>query len=326
MKPRAANAAPTRPADGGGHTIRVVAARTGLEMGTLRAWERRYGFPRPERRAGSNRRLYSNADVDRLVAIQRTLEHGYRVGDVIDKSIGELDELARGQDAAPRPVSLDFAPTPEAELIELLANDRVTELEAQLRRSAAALGPRRFVTELAHPLAVSVGQAWAEGRLSIRHEHLATECLVTQIRQLLATYQDIHASPLVLLATFPGELHTLPLELIALYLVVTGAKPRLLGGPTPAREIAESARTLRADAVGIAVTFSEDRKQTRAHVKTLRSALEPHVPLWIGGAGAVELDLGHENTRVLTSWDAIERAVVDWRERPRRKPSSRSGV
>jgi len=288
-------------------------------MGTLRAWERRYGFPRPERRAGSNRRLYSNADIDRLVAIQRTLDHGYRVGDVIGKSLNELDQLARGQEAAaPRSLAVDFGSTPVDELMELLAHDRVAELELQLRRSAAALGPRRFVTELAHPLAVSVGQAWATGQLSIRHEHLATECLVTQIRQMLATYQDINASPLVLLATFPGELHTLPLELIALYLVVSGAKPRLLGGPTPPLEIAESARTLGADAVGIAVTLSDDRKQTRAYVKTLRRGLAPHVPLWIGGAGAPELDAGHENTRVLMSWDAVDRAVVEWRpSRPR---------
>lgn len=326
MGPKAANAAPSAPVDGG-HTIRVVAARTGLEMGTLRAWERRYGFPRPERRPGSNRRLYSTADVDRLLAIQRTLTQGYRVGDVIGKSVGELEELARGQGAAATsPLSVDFAPTPLDELIGLLATDRVAELEAELRRSAAALGARRFVTELAHPLAVSVGQAWADGRLSIRHEHLATECLVTQMRQMLATYQDIHASPLVLLATFPGELHTLPLELIALYLVVTGAKPRLLGGPTPPREIADSARALRADVVGVAVTVNDDQKQIRAHVKTLRAALPPHVPLWIGGAGAGDLDHGRENTCVLMSWDAIERAVVEWRERPRRTTSPRSGA
>jgi len=143
---------------------------------------------------------------------------------------------------------------------------------------------------------------------------------------MLATYQDIHASPVVLLATFPGELHTLPLELIALYLVVTGAKPRLLGGPTPAREIAESARALRADVVGVAVTLKDDPKQIRAHVKALRGSLPPHVPLWIGGAGAADLEHGHEDTRVLTSWDAIERAVVEWRERPRRKTSPRSGA
>ncbi len=29
---------------------------------------------------------------------------------------------------------------------------------------------------------------WAEGRLFLRHEHLATECLVTQLRHMLASY------------------------------------------------------------------------------------------------------------------------------------------
>ena len=52
-----------------GETIRVVAKRTGLGMDTLRAWERRYGFPKPERRPGSNRRIYSPAAVERLASL-----------------------------------------------------------------------------------------------------------------------------------------------------------------------------------------------------------------------------------------------------------------
>ncbi len=47
-------------------SIKVVSQLTGLQMGTLRAWERRYGFPMPARRADSNRRLYSNEQIERL--------------------------------------------------------------------------------------------------------------------------------------------------------------------------------------------------------------------------------------------------------------------
>jgi DNA-binding transcriptional MerR regulator len=299
----------------GTHTIRVVAERTGLEMGTLRAWERRYGFPRPQRRAGSNRRLYSDADVMRLIAVQRTLEQGYRVGDVIAKGVDELEDLARGlKGRSPASGAAAFAPTLPDELLDLLAHEQLSELEIRLRSSAASLGPRRFVTDLAHPFAVNVGQAWADGRLSIRHEHLATECLVTQIRQMLASYQDLRGSPSVLLATFPGEPHTLPLQLIALYLVVAGAKPRLLGGSTPAREIAECARMLDVDAVGVAITLSSEGNQVAKDVVTLRLGLDSRVPLWLGGSGARNLDGRHEGTRVLTSWDAIDRAVVECRE------------
>ena len=296
-----------------GHTIKVVAERTGLEMGTLRAWERRYGFPRPERREGSNRRLYSNADVARLVAIKRLLDRGYRVGDVVGKEVHELEMLADSSTNRTSSAGREAQPSAVPELMDLIVDDRVNELEAQLRLSSAALGPRRFVTGLAHPLAVSVGLAWAEGRISIQQEHLATECLITQLRQTLASYQDIQASPLVLLATLPGEYHTLPLDMVALYLVVAGAKPRLLGGPTPPQQVADSARSLRADAVGVGISASTQTKQVRKDLRALRSALHPRIRLWVGGEGATALVGGLEGATLVDSWDAIDRAVVECR-------------
>lgn len=300
------------------NTIRVVSARTGLGMETLRAWERRYGFPRPERREGSNRRLYSSADVERLVAIQRALGRGYRVGDVIGKTMPQLEELAgepRGsQEIAP------YARAPVSDLVALLRNNQVALLEAELRRDAVSLGPRRFVTEVAHPFAVSVGRGWEDGELSVAHEHLATECLVTQLRQMLAVYQDIDARPRVLLATLPGEPHTLPLQMVAVYLVATGAKPRLLGGSTPPGEIATSAVTLEVDVVGLTVTPTSDRRQARKDVKSLRRALPKGVPIWLGGGGARDLGLEEDGVYVVTSWEAIDAAVASLRGGP---PSGR---
>jgi DNA-binding transcriptional MerR regulator/methylmalonyl-CoA mutase cobalamin-binding subunit len=311
-----------RPVDArGGSTIRVVSMQTGLPMETLRAWERRYGFPTPERRPGSNRRLYSPSDVERLLVIRRALERGYRVGDVIGKSAPDLEALVvPALSPARAPTTADATATVEA-LVELLARDRISLLENELRRAAAALGPRRFVVELAHPFAVRVGEAWAEGRLLVRHEHLATECLVTQLRNMLATYQDIQARPLVILATLPGETHTLALQMVALFVVVAGVKARLLGGPTPAQEILEAARVLKADVVGLTVTPASDRKEARKAIRSLRRALPSKVPIWLGGGGAEALRVDDESTRVVATWSSLDLAISEWRRTPRKGAS-----
>ena len=182
----------------------------------------------------------------------------------------------------------------------------MVELETQLRQSAIALGPRSFVTELAHPFAVQVGEAWAKGRLSVRHEHLATECLTTQLRQMLASPAESAARPLVLLATLPDEPHTLPLQIVAVYLLAQGARPRLLGGSTPVPEIAQSARALDADAVGLTITMLADRKRTRDELRALRKLLGPDFPLWLGGGGAQGLGLDLPGMHLLLSWQAID--------------------
>ncbi len=296
-----------------GSTIRVVARRTGLGMDTLRAWERRFGWPSPERRPGSNRRLYSARDVERLVAVARALQSGYRVGDVIDKDLPELAALAKPPDILHLPEG-SRGLGDVSHWIELLQREDVTGLEAELRQAGAALGAKRFVTELAHPFAVEVGIAWQKGRLAVRHEHLATECLTTQIRHLLAAYQDLEARPVVLLATLPGELHTLALQMVALYLAVSSAKPRLLGASTPPEQIAGAARGLHADVVGVTVTTSADLRSTRANLRTLRAALPERVAIWVGGNGAEALGLDGRGLRIVSSWAAIDDALSALRD------------
>lgn len=50
--------------------IGELAARTGVEEGTLRMWERRHGFPAPERRDSGHRR-YREGDVERVLGVLR---------------------------------------------------------------------------------------------------------------------------------------------------------------------------------------------------------------------------------------------------------------
>lgn len=54
----------------GGLAIRELVARTGVEQGTLRMWERRHGFPVPERLASGHRR-YSERDVELVEQVLR---------------------------------------------------------------------------------------------------------------------------------------------------------------------------------------------------------------------------------------------------------------
>ncbi|MEQ1788279.1 MAG: MerR family transcriptional regulator, partial [Acidimicrobiales bacterium] len=58
-----------------GLTISAVAARTGVSVAVLRAWEQRYGFPRPDRLEGGHRR-YAEADVDHILEVVAEREAG----------------------------------------------------------------------------------------------------------------------------------------------------------------------------------------------------------------------------------------------------------
>jgi DICT domain-containing protein/predicted DNA-binding transcriptional regulator AlpA len=65
--------------------IRDVVERTGVAEATLRAWEKRYGFPQPRRLASGHRR-YSESDVGLLRQIAELRQSGLPVGVAIERA------------------------------------------------------------------------------------------------------------------------------------------------------------------------------------------------------------------------------------------------
>ena len=83
-----------KPIEADGFGIGAVSQMTGIDEHTLRIWERRYGFPRPERSSGGTRQ-YTNADVYRLRLIRQALARGHRPREVVGKDVLAMEALAR---------------------------------------------------------------------------------------------------------------------------------------------------------------------------------------------------------------------------------------
>src|SRR5205809_3260329 len=96
------------------HPIQVVTRRTGVSADVLRVWEKRYAVVTPVR-STSGRRLYSDADIDRLRLMVQATRTGRTIGQVAalptaalvdllnEKAPAEQPSLRRGRaDATPR--------------------------------------------------------------------------------------------------------------------------------------------------------------------------------------------------------------------------------
>ncbi len=287
----------------------MVAARTGIPAETLRVWERRYGFPKPARRPGGSR-VFAEADIARLHGIAAALELGFRPGDVVGLTKAELDGLVARTKREAGVVAPPTAHDVDLEtVVHALRGDDVVALRALLRNAAVTLGPRGFVTSLAQPLAVRVGELWAKGELDVRHEHLASACLTTQLRLLLGAFEDAEQLPVVVLTTLPGEPHTLGLDMVAVYLAARAASPRLLGPDTPPDQIAKAAAALHADAVGLHVSPVADFSRAARDTVDLLSLLPSQVELWLGGGGAERIHVQDARIRRPTTWSAVDDGV-----------------
>ena len=60
------------------YNLKVVLRETGIKPDTLRAWERRYGLPQPERSAGGHR-LYSQYDFETIKWLIARQGEGLRI-------------------------------------------------------------------------------------------------------------------------------------------------------------------------------------------------------------------------------------------------------
>ena len=293
--------------DAAKYSIRVTSRLTSIELDTLRMWERRYGFPRPERTSGGSR-VYSEADVEALRLIKRALEQGYRPGEIVGKPLDELTQLVLVASEAPSRAATAI-PTMTT-VLGARGRDEVALLRAELRQAAVMLGPKRFLAEVAHPVCVRVGELWADGKLEVRHEHLLSECLSAQLRVLMSAYEERPGAPRVLLSTLPNERHGLGLAMAEVYLAASQVTPVFLGVDTPAEQIVKAARSHAVDAVGLLVTEASDLKATKSHIRWMLRELPRRVRIWVGGAGGAGLGIDDGAVRIVATWGEMDEAIL----------------
>ena len=65
------------------YNLKVVIRETGLKADTLRAWERRYGLPQPERTSGGHR-LYSQRDIEIIKWLMARQQEGLSISRAVD--------------------------------------------------------------------------------------------------------------------------------------------------------------------------------------------------------------------------------------------------
>jgi len=92
-----------------GLSISDVVERTGVAEGTLRMWERRHGFPVPERLPSGHRR-YSEEQVERVVRVVTARESGLSLTAAIERAQRETSSPASSLFAAMRRRRPDIEP------------------------------------------------------------------------------------------------------------------------------------------------------------------------------------------------------------------------
>ena len=275
-------------------SIGALARSVGVTEGTLRNWERRYGYPLPERTGGGHR-VYGTDVAEKLKMVCHAMRSGHRPAQLLNLNPEQLEALVH------RAGHLGHTPEiKEGKSLghSLLDAARAFKSEALIKvfsARVARVGLLRFVHEDAPDIVDSLGVAWSSGAIEIEHEHFVSEIL----RDFLASrWRSLNGSiegPCVVCSTLAGEQHGLGLQFVACCLVASGYKVLFLGTNLPASSIAATVRGHGALAVAISISSFSDEAVNQSNLEELRRNLPKSTELWIGGEGSDKLEVGDQS-------------------------------
>lgn len=239
--------------------LKVVLKETGIAADTLRAWERRYGLPMPQRSAGGHR-LYSQRDIEIIKWLMKRQVEGLSISRAVDlwneHLTSGLDPLAGfGQTGLAPLVSLQY-PTSDTTLDSLRAhwidaclsfNEAIAE---QILNQAFSIFPVEAVcTDVLQKGLSEIGDLWYENRASVQQEHFASGLAIRRLDALLSASPAPTRNQSVIIGCPSNEWHTFTPLLLALFVRRRGLNVLYLGANVPISQFTDTVKNAKADLV-----------------------------------------------------------------------------
>lgn len=257
----------------GKFTVNEVEDRTKVPASTLRQWERRYGFPIPER-SDAGYRLYSDEDIRAIEAMKRRIAEGVpasRAAQLVQEMVAPAERTG---------------PKPTDALRQALTDaliDFDDEGADKIMSHAHALHPMEAVlTQVVQGALAEIGQRWHEGTLSTTTEHYASSYVQGRLRALLSAAGSNRRSPQVVVACAPLDQHELGALVLAVLLRRNGYRVSFFGANMPVDDLIATADRLQALAVMISATTAESVDELMRSRQSIRAA----APIFVFGGSA----------------------------------------
>ncbi len=264
--------------------IHVVAALTGVPEPTLRAWERRYGIPTPERTT-SGYRLYAARDVE-LVREMRHLCNGGMAAAEAAKLLLSGHQPPSAEATPHR----DVYALSSAALLDAVTRFDDAALDLELRRLLLLGSTTTIVDRVLVPLLHDIGSRWRKGEVSVAQEHLTTHRVATLLHDLLRLIPAPAEgrSARAVLASFADDEHELGLLATAIRFSTWHLRPVFLGARTPPGALGGAVERVAPALVALSVTVAPEKARARELVDHYAHACGG-IPWIVGGSGAATI-------------------------------------
>lgn len=213
-------------------TIKDLELLSGIKAHTIRIWEQRYNFLKPQR-TDTNIRYYSNEELKTILNIALLNKYGFKISHIDRMSDPEMKEkiISLSQIQAQQERMLN-------DLIHCMVDLKLDEFESLLDSYIEVKGIEKTIIQIIFPFLERIGILWITN-----HIHPAQERLVTNIvRQKLIIGIDsinchLSTAKNVLLFLPEGEHHELGLLFMHYLLKNRGIKVMYIGANVPVKDV-----------------------------------------------------------------------------------------
>ena len=272
--------------------LKVVLKETGLAADTLRAWERRYGLPMPQRSAGGHR-LYSQRDIETIKWLMKRQEEGLSISRAVDLwneqiTLG-VDPLAGSVPSGSAYVSGVTTPfqSPDATLaslraawIEACMNFSESASELVLNQAFSMFPVESICIEVLQKGMAEIGDMWYQNRASVQQEHFASALAVRKLDALLSASAAPTRDQTVLVGCPAEEWHTFTPLLLSLLLRRRGLNVLYLGANVPVLQLSETVKNSR---VNLVVLIAQLLTSAATLQQTTLALSWQNIPVAFGG-------------------------------------------
>ena len=248
-------------------TIKDLENLSGIKAHTIRIWEQRYGFLKPQR-TSTNIRFYSSEELKTILNVALLNKYGFKVS--------HIDKM-QPQEIRERILSLsDVVAMQERfvnDLMQAMVDLDMDLFEKTLENYISAKGIERTITQIIFPFLEKIGILWLTGHIIPAQEHLVTNI----IRQKIIVAIDKVESPLManktaMLFLPETEYHELGLLFLNFILKSRGIKTIYLGANVPVNDIDFVFNQKKPDVIFVHLTatsanFNFEKFLTQVHQK-----------------------------------------------------------
>jgi len=248
-------------------TIKDLENLSGIKAHTIRIWEQRYTFLKPQR-TDTNIRFYSNEELKIVLNIALLNKYGYKISHIDKMKPEELREKI---------VSLSQAEAQQErminELIQFMIDLDMDKFESLLDNFIMAKGVDKAIMQVIFPFLEKIGILWITNHVNPAQEHLVTNI----IRQKLivgieGAFTHYVMNKTILLFLPEGEHHELGLLYIYYLLKNKGVRILYLGANVPINDVEFVARIKKPDYLythltSVAGSFNFERFLNQAQLK-----------------------------------------------------------